>query len=92
MLLTLVGGIGIFLVGMALLTEGLKTAAGSALREVLQRFTGNRFSAVASGAAITALVQSSSATTLATIGFVSAGLLSFQAAVGVIFGANLGTT
>jgi len=91
-LLTLVGGIGIFLVGMALLTEGLKTAAGSALREVLQRFTGNRFSAVASGAAITALVQSSSATTLATIGFVSAGLLSFQAAVGVIFGANLGTT
>jgi len=53
-LLTLVGGIGIFLVGMALLTEGLKTAAGSALREVLQRFTGNRFSAVASGAAITA--------------------------------------
>jgi len=92
MLLTLAGGIGIFLVGMVLLTEGLKTAAGSALREVLRRFTGNRFSAVASGAAITALVQSSSATTLATIGFVSAGLLSFQAAVGVIFGANLGTT
>jgi phosphate:Na+ symporter len=89
---TVLGGIGIFLVGMLLLTDGLKTAAGSALRELLKRFTGNRFSAVLSGAAVTALVQSSSATTLTTIGFVSAGLLSFQGAVGVIFGANLGTT
>jgi phosphate:Na+ symporter len=92
MILTVVGGIGIFLVGMMLLTEGLKTAAGGALRELLRRSTGNRFAAVASGTVVTALVQSSSATTLTTIGFVSAGLLSFQAAVGVIFGANLGTT
>ncbi|MEJ5220474.1 MAG: Na/Pi symporter [Tepidiforma sp.] len=92
MVFTVLGGIGIFLVGMLLLTDGLKTAAGSALRELLKRFTGNRFTAVASGAAVTALVQSSSATTLMTIGFVSAGLLSFQGAVGVIFGANLGTT
>lgn len=92
MVLEVLGGVGIFLVGMLLLTEGLKTAAGSALRELLKRFTGNRFTAVASGAAVTALVQSSSATTLMTIGFVSAGLLSFQGAVGVIFGANLGTT
>ncbi|MBU0909079.1 MAG: ammonium transporter, partial [Proteobacteria bacterium] len=66
--------------------------AGDALRGFLARFTGNRWSAVASGAGLTALVQSSSATTLATIGFVSAGLLSFNNAIGVIIGANLGTT
>ncbi len=92
MFLTLIGGVGIFLVGMMLLTEGLKTAAGSALRRLLRRFTGNRFTALATGALVAALTQSSSATTLMTIGFVSAGLLSFQGAVGVIFGANLGTT
>lgn len=87
-----VGGIGIFLLGMILLTDGLKALGGDALRRTLERFTGGRFSAVASGAAVTALVQSSSATTLTTIGFVSAGLLTFPAAVGVIFGANLGTS
>lgn len=92
MVLTLIGGVGVFLVGMTLLTDGLKVAAGGALRGILARFTGNRFSAVASGALVTGLVQSSSATTLATIGFVSAGLLTFPQAVGVIFGANVGTT
>jgi phosphate:Na+ symporter len=86
------GGIGLFLLGMVLMTEGLKSAAGEALREVLRRFTGNRVQALASGAAVTALVQSSSATVLATIGFVSAGLLSFTQAIGVILGASLGTT
>ncbi|NYZ62943.1 Na/Pi cotransporter family protein [Luteimonas deserti] len=89
---TVLGGIGLFLLGMVLMTDGLKTLAGDALRRVLARFTGNRLSAVAAGAGITALVQSSSATTLATIGFVSAGLLSFTGAIGVIIGANLGTT
>jgi len=88
----LLGGIGIFLLGMILLTEGLKSAAGDALRSVLERFVGGPGSALVSGAAVTALVQSSSATTLTTIGFVSAGLLTFPQAVGVIFGANLGTT
>ena len=92
MLLTLLGGVGIFLVGMTMLTEGLKVAAGATLRTILARFTRNRFSAVASGALVTGLVQSSSATTLATIGFVSAGLLTFPQAIGVIFGANVGTT
>lgn len=92
MLLTLLGGVGIFLVGMTLLTEGLRVAAGAALRQILARFTRNRFSAVASGALVTGLTQSSSATTLATIGFVSAGLMTFQQALGVIFGANVGTT
>lgn len=88
----MVGGIGIFLLGMILLTEGLKAVAGDALRRTLERFTGGRVSAMLSGAAVTALVQSSTATTLTTIGFVSAGLLTFPAAVGVIFGANLGTS
>jgi phosphate:Na+ symporter len=92
MLSTLAGGIGLFLLGMILLTEGLKSAAGSALRTVLARFTGGPTKAFLSGMGVAALVQSSSATTLSTIGFVSAGLLTFPQAVGVIFGANVGTT
>ena len=88
----ILGGIGIFLLGMILLTEGLKAAAGSALRSILARFTGGPGSAFLSGAGITALVQSSSATTLTTIGFVSAGLLTFPQAVAVLLGANVGTT
>jgi len=92
MMTGILGGIGIFLLGMILLTEGLKAAAGNALRAMVQRFTRGPGTALVSGAALTALVQSSSATTLTTIGFVSAGLLSFPAAVAVIFGANLGTT
>jgi phosphate:Na+ symporter len=86
------GGVGIFLLGMVLLTEGLRAAAGEALRHLLQRFARTPFLGLCSGAAVTGLVQSSSATTLTTIGFVSAGLLTFPQAVGVIFGANLGTT
>jgi phosphate:Na+ symporter len=92
MIAALLGGIGLFLLGMVLLTDGLKAAAGEALRSVLIRFTGGPVRAMASGAAATAVVQSSSATVLTTIGFVSAGLLTFPQAVGVIFGANLGTT
>lgn len=92
MLTKTLGGIGLFLLGMTLLTDGLKSVAGDALRRTLGRLTGGRFSALMTGAAVTAIVQSSSATTLATIGFVSAGLLSFPQAVGVVFGANLGTT
>jgi phosphate:Na+ symporter len=88
----LIGGVGLFLLGMILLTDGLKAAAGDALRRLLTNFTGGPLKALLSGAGITALVQSSSATTLATIGFVSAGLLTFPQAVGVVFGANLGTT
>lgn len=80
---SIVGGIGIFLVGMILMTEGLKGVAGDALRNVLARFTRGPVSALATGAAVTAVVQSSSATTLTTIGFVSAGLLPFPRAIGV---------
>lgn len=88
----ILGGVGLFLLGMILMTDGLKAIAGDALRRLLARFTGNRFSAVATGAGVTLIVQSSTATTLATIGFVSAGLLAFQNAIGVIIGANVGTT
>ncbi|MDT8438654.1 MAG: Na/Pi symporter [Wenzhouxiangellaceae bacterium] len=86
------GGIGLFLLGMRLMTDGLKVAAGGALRELLKAATGNRFRALLFGAGITALVQSSSAVLFATIGFVNAGLLTLGPAVGLIFGANLGTT
>jgi len=88
----LVGGIGLFLLGMVLLTDGLKAFAGDALRRWLVRFTGTPLKAFASGALVTAMVQSSSATTVTVIGFVSAGLLTFPQAIGVVFGASLGTT
>lgn len=92
LLFKLVGGIGLFLMGMVLLTDGLKAAAGDALRHWLVRFTGTPARAFASGALVTAMVQSSSATTVTVIGFVSAGLLTFPQAVGVVMGASLGTT
>lgn len=89
---SVLGGVGLFLLGMILMTDGLKALAGNALRSILSKYTTNRWSALGAGAGITAVVQSSSATTVATIGFVSAGLLPFSNAVGVIIGANLGTT
>ncbi len=92
MIAALIGGIGLFLLGMVLLTDSLKLVAGDALRRILGRFVGGPVSGMASGAIVTAIVQSSSAVTLTTIGFVSAGLLTFTQATGVIFGANLGTT
>jgi phosphate:Na+ symporter len=88
----IVGGIGLFLLGMTLLTDGLRALAGDALRRMLARFTGGPLKATASGALLTALVQSSSATTLATLGLVSAGLLTLPQAIGVVLGANVGTT
>jgi phosphate:Na+ symporter len=92
MIAQLLGGIGLFLLGMLLLTDGLKAAAGEALKRILSRFTGRTTSAFFSGMTITAMVQSSSATTLATIGFVSAGLLTFSQAIGVVIGSSVGTT
>lgn len=88
----LLGGVGLFLVGMILMSDGLKSAAGGSLQQVLERATGTTPTAFLSGMGLTALVQSSSATTITTIGFVSAGLLTFPAALGVIVGANVGTT
>jgi phosphate:Na+ symporter len=88
----LLGGIGLFLLGMVLLTDGLKAYAGNSLRGALMRFTGTPLKAFGSGAMVTLLIQSSSATTVSVIGFVSAGLLTFPQAIGVVMGASLGTT
>lgn len=92
MIFRLVGGVGLFLLGMALLTDGLKALAGEPLRRALVRFTGRPWRAFLSGALVTLLVQSSSATTVTVIGFVSAGLLTFPQALAVVMGASLGTT
>lgn len=88
----ILGGVGLFLLGMTILTDGLKGLAGGALRRVLARFTTSPVSGALVGAATTAVVQSSSATTVTVVGFVGAGLLTFPQALGVIFGANIGTT
>lgn len=89
---TLVGGLGIFLLAISMITDGLKLAAGGQLKSILERWTTSRLRGVGSGILVTAVVQSSSAVTVATIGFVNAGLLSLGQALGVIYGANVGTT
>jgi phosphate:Na+ symporter len=86
------GGIGLFLLGMGLMTDGLKLAAGPALERILAGSTKTRLRGLASGILVTALVQSSSAMTVATIGFVNAGLLNLSQALWVLFGANVGAT
>ena len=91
-IVTLLGGLGLFLLGIHHLTEGLKGLAGDSLRRALQRLVSGRFSAVVSGAFFTAVIQSSTAAILTVIGFVSAGLVTFVQAVGMIIGATLGTT
>ena len=88
----LVGGIGLFLLAMKFITDGLKLAGGNALRNLLGRWTKTPAQGIAAGCLLTAVVQSSSAVTVATIGFVNAGLLTLFQAVGVIYGANIGTT
>src|SRR6201991_1100176 len=86
------GGVGLFLLGMTVMTEGLKTLAGSALRTALTKAAATPLHGSFWGAIVTLLVQSSSATTMTTIGLVSAGLLTFQQGLGLVFGANVGTT
>lgn len=86
------GGLGIFLLAMAMMTEGLKTFGGERLKTSLERWTSSPLRGVAAGALVTALVQSSGAVTVATIGFVNAGILSLPHSLSLIFGANLGTT
>jgi len=87
-----IGGVGLFLLGMGLMTDGLKLAAGPALERILAYSTKTRLRGLASGALVTITVQSSSAVTVAAIGFVNAGLLSLGQALWVLFGANIGTT
>jgi len=90
--ISVLGGVGLFLLGMTVMTEGLKALAGSALRTVLGKAAATPLLGSFWGALVTLLVQSSSATTMTTIGLVSAGLLTFQQGLGLVFGANVGTT
>ena len=86
------GGLALFLYGMRRLTEALKTVAGNNMKKLLARLTMNRFTAALAGAVITAIIQSSTVTTVLVVGFISAGLLSLSQSIGVILGANVGTT
>ena len=91
-ILTLLGALGMFLYGMNLMSSGLQKTAGGRMRAILGSITSNRFKGVMTGLGITSVIQSSSATTVMVVGFVNAGLLALEQAIGVIMGANIGTT
>lgn len=91
-LIQTLGGLGLFILGMKMMTEGLQATAGQKIRRILEAISSNRFMGCMTGAGVTAIVQSSSATTVMLIGFVSASIISFEQAVSVIIGANIGTT
>ena len=90
--LSLLGGLALFLHGMQQMSSGLEAAAGNRMKQILERLTTNRFLGVAVGCGITAVIQSSSATTVMVVGFVNSGMMTLQQAVWVIMGANIGTT
>ncbi|MFK7905728.1 MAG: Na/Pi cotransporter family protein [Chitinophagales bacterium] len=90
--LQVIGSIGVFIYGMKIMSEGLQKAAGKNLRHILQSMTNNRLSGIFTGLLTTMTIQSSSATTVMVVSFVNAGLLTFAGAIGVIMGANIGTT
>ena len=89
---SLMGGVGLFLYGMSIMSTGLKNAAGNSLKTILEKATANRFTAVLVGIVVTLLIQSSSATDMMVISFVNSGLMTLAQAIGVIMGANIGTT
>ena len=89
---TLLGGLGIFFFGMKFMSDGFQAVAGDVIRKIINSLTSNRIMAVGVGLLVTCIVQSSSVTTVMTVGFVNAGLMSLTQAIGVIFGANIGTT
>jgi len=91
-LMGLVGGLALFLFGMEQMTDALKAVAGSGMKTMLARMTTNRFKAVLAGAGITAIIQSSSVTTVLVVGFISAGLMNLKQGIGIILGADIGTT
>lgn len=91
-LFNLLGGLALFLYGMQMMSSGLENAAGNRMQRILERLTANRFLGVAVGAGITAVIQSSSATTVMVVGFVNSGMMTLQQAVWIIMGANIGTT
>ena len=90
--LCVVGGLAFFLLGMCMMSDGIRMAAGENMKKVLSYFTSNRVSALLAGTVVTAIIQSSSATTVMVIGFINAGLLTLVQSMGIIFGANIGTT
>lgn len=90
--LALLGGLALFLYGMQMMSTGLEAAAGNRMKSILEKLTSNRIKGVLVGAAITAVIQSSSATTVMVVGFVNSGLMTLKQAVWVIMGANIGTT
>lgn len=92
MFLNLIGGLALFLYGMEMMGDGLKKASGGKLEMILEKLTSNKLMAVLLGAGVTAVIQSSSATTVMVVGFVNSGIMSLSRAVGVIIGANVGTT
>ena len=91
-LLSLLGGLALFLYGMQMMSSGLEAVAGSKMKLILERLTANRFLGVLVGAGITAVIQSSSATTVMVVGFVNSGMMTLNQAVWIIMGANIGTT
>ena len=91
-ILSMAGGLGLFLFGIRTMGDGLENAAGAKLKRMLEVLTGNRFLAVLVGFVVTAIIQSSTATTVMVVGFVNAGMMSLAQAVGIIMGANIGTT
>lgn len=91
-IMELLGGLALFLYGMQMMSQGLEAAAGNRMKQILEKLTANRFLGVAVGAGITAIIQSSSATTVMVVGFVNSGMMTLQQAVWIIMGANIGTT
>lgn len=91
-IIALLAGCGVFIVGMSMLSEGLEKSAGSGLKKLLGKISNNRFAGIGVGASVTALIQSSSATSVMVIGFVNAGIMSLAQATAIIMGANIGTT
>ena len=92
MVLSLLGGIALFLFGMSLMGDGLKSVAGNKLEAFLYKMTNTSLKGVALGAGVTSVIQSSSATTVMVIGFVNSGMMKLRQAIGIIMGANIGTS
>ena len=90
--LSLIGGLALFLFGMNIMGDALEKRAGNQLKNILEKLTSNRFKGFLLGAGVTAIIQSSSATTVMVVGFVNSGIMSLKQAIGIIMGANVGTT
>ncbi len=91
-ILSMAGGLGLFLFGMRVMSESIEKVAGAKLRQILEQLTTNRFTGILVGVIFTAIIQSSSACTVMVVSFVNSGLMNLYQAAGVIFGANIGTT